>query len=79
MDSWSWALLLKPVIGVAILAVMYFGAKYGAWVLYHLTPNCRFKRWLFRDWESERAGRAANAGKRVLDDVPLIRGELRDD
>ena len=77
--AWGWALLLKPLIGIAILALMYFGARYGAWLLYHLMPNCRTKRWLFSDWESERARAATKARQRVLNDVPLIRGELGDD
>ena len=77
--AWGWALLLKPLIGIAILALMYFGARYGAWLLYHLMPNCRAKRWLFSDWESERARAATKARQRVLNDAPLIRGELGDD
>lgn len=80
MQSWSWALLLKPFIGIAIMAGLYFGARSIAWLLYHLTPDCRFKRWLFLDWERERARRPAKAGQGILDHPPIVSGEpLQDD
>lgn len=79
MDSWGWALLLKPFVGIVIFAVVFGVPMLLVWLLRPVFPRGRIKDFLFRERGGQRAGRAANAGKRVLDDVPLIRGELRDD
>lgn len=62
MDAWHWALLLKPFVGIAFLAVLYFGARAVAWLLYAITPDCRLKRYLFLGYQP--IGRKAFALRR---------------
>lgn len=79
MDSWGWALLLKPFVGITIFAVVFGVPMLLVWLLRPMFPKGRLKDFLFRERGAKRAGRAADPGKRVLNDAPLIRGELRDD
>ena len=64
--SWWVALLVKPFIGTAILAGMYYLPRFIAWPIYKLTPDCRLKRWLFLGWDHDRAAESADAGQRRL-------------
>lgn len=46
------AFLFKPVIGIAMLAAMFFVPHWIAWPIKRFAPDCRLKRWLFDGWES---------------------------
>jgi hypothetical protein len=56
MIPWLIALILKPFIGIVILAVLWFGAKGVAWCLFRIIPDCSVKRYLFRGWHSPTNG-----------------------
>lgn len=48
MEPWGWALLLKPVIGLAMIVAVFGGARLLAWLLWHVIPDGKIKRELFR-------------------------------
>ena len=50
MSATGWALLLKPFIGLVILAGMYFLPRYIAMLLRPLIPR-RWQGVLFEGWE----------------------------
>lgn len=50
MIPWLIALILKPYIGITILAVLWFGARFIAWCLFRIFPECALKSYLFRGW-----------------------------
>lgn len=41
-------MLLKPVIGLAMIVVIFGGARLLAWLLWHVIPDGKIKRELFR-------------------------------
>ena len=51
MDGWLLALVLKPIVGIAILAAMYFLPRYLAWLIWWMLPAGRFRDALFEGWE----------------------------
>lgn len=76
MTSWTWALLLKPVAGLFVLAG--FLAIVGVAVLLTkllrpLFPESRLKAWLFREHRSGVGDGPARATDRVNDDLPVVR------
>jgi hypothetical protein len=66
MKGWFLGLALKPFIGIAVLAVLYFGARYVATALHWLMPNGRVKEYLFRGWQGRGARPATDPNKRLL-------------
>lgn len=66
MEAWTWGLLLKPLIGIVIVAGLVFGAKAVAWVIYKLMPDCKLKRELFRTAPAGNADGSANPPKGLL-------------
>lgn len=58
MSAFSWGLLLKPFVGLAILAFLYFSARGLAWLIYVLLPDSRAKRYLFQGWATARKASA---------------------
>ena len=66
MDGWLLALILKPIVGIVILAVLYYLPRFLAWPIYKLTPDCRLKRYLFRGWEGIGTSRAPDTDHRLL-------------
>ena len=79
MGSWGWALLLKPVIGVVVIAAIFGVPMLLAILLRPLFPAGRLKDFLFRERGGERPGRAADSGQRVLNDATLVGREPRND
>ena len=79
MPEWGWALLLKPFIGLLVLAVVFGIPMLLARLLRPVFPRGRLKEFLFRERGGQRPGRSTNPGDGVLDNVPLIRGEPRHD
>ena len=77
--TWGWALLLKPFIGIAVLAVVFGLPMLLVWLLRPLFPAGRLKDVLFRERGGERPSRPADTGHGVLNDATLIRRESRDD
>ena len=77
--TWGWALLLKPFIGIAFLAVVFGLPMLLVKLLRPLFPEGWLKDVLFRERGGQRPSRPADAGHRVLDDVALIGRETRDD
>lgn len=65
MESTWWALLLKPFIGIAILAAMFFLPRYLARWLYPLIPK-RWRAALFEGWEH---GSLGGSGARDASDA----------
>lgn len=49
MNSWGWSLLLKPVIGLAMIAAYYFVIIKGLRWLYPRLPKNRLVEALFRE------------------------------
>lgn len=47
---WLWALLLKPIVGLAVVALLLYGARTVALVLHAILPDGALKRELFRGW-----------------------------
>lgn len=72
--AWLFGLVLKPFIGITILAVLYFGARWIAWLLWWVIPRGRVKDYLFRGWRGH-ARSTADLHKRVLHDPRLISRE----
>lgn len=71
MQTTWWALLLKPFIGIVILAGMYYLPRYIAWPFQFILP----KKWrdvLFEGWEHgslgrrDRTTRSTDTDKRLL-------------
>ena len=79
MESWGWALLLKPFVGLAIFAAVFGVPMLLVWLLRPVFPRGRLKDFLFRERGTQRPGRAADASKRVLNNTPLIHGKLPND
>ena len=81
MTATVWALLLKPFIGIAILAVMYFGSHWIAAVIRWLMPNGRVKDYLFDGWDDGHSRNATSARDEMRyltdDGSPLIGREPR--
>lgn len=48
MDSFGWAMLLKPVIGLVMLVALFGSARLLAWLLWYVIPDGNVKRTLFR-------------------------------
>lgn len=67
MQTTWWALLLKPFIGIVILAAMFYLPRYPAMLIRWLMPDCRLKRWLFEDWDSGDAASGSDASKGRLE------------
>lgn len=60
MLVWLAGLVLKPYIGIAVIAILWFGSHFIAAVIYRITPDCALKRYLFLGWNgSTPSGRAA--------------------
>lgn len=53
-EGWLLALVLKPIFGIMLLALMWYGSHAVAWVIDKITPDCRLKRYLFLGWNSDR-------------------------
>lgn len=49
MDSWTLALLLKPLAVVALAALYYFTVYKGVKALERIFPSGRLKTFLFRE------------------------------
>lgn len=49
MSATTWALLLKPFVGIVILAMMWYVPRIIASLIKPLFPNGRLKDALFRD------------------------------
>lgn len=48
MSSTFWAMALKPLIAIAFIAGLVYGARAIAWLLWWVIPDSRLKRELFR-------------------------------
>lgn len=48
MDSFGWAMLLKPIIGLGLLLAVFGSARLLAWVIWRILPDGKLKRELFR-------------------------------
>lgn len=56
MENWQWAVLLKPILAIPILAAMYFLPRYLARLIRPLLP----KKWrdvLFEGWQHDKPTR----------------------
>lgn len=51
MEGWLIGLLVKPVLGLVMMAALLFTVRFVAIVIYRITPDCRLKRYLFDGWE----------------------------
>lgn len=51
MSVWFWSLVLKPFVGLAMLAAIYYLPRYPAQLIYWLLPKCRLRDILFDGWE----------------------------
>ena len=47
MESWAWGLALKPLIGIVLIVGLVLLARYGAWLVWHLLPDGKVRRYLF--------------------------------
>lgn len=79
MQSWEWALLLKPFAGLVVFAVLFGLPILIVRLLRPVFPAGRLKDWLFRQRGTHGAGTAASAGDSSLDGSPVIRGEIGQD
>jgi hypothetical protein len=70
MSDWGWALLLKPAIGLAMIAAYYFGIIVPLrWANRNL-PDSKLKRFLFKErgkrdpsyWSVGDVGRRSGSG-----------------
>ncbi len=75
MESWSWALLLKPFIGVALFVAVFGCAWLLARLLKPLFPSGRLKDELFRESRTERTGTATDTRESRFDDATIIDGQ----
>lgn len=66
MTGLGWALLLKPLIVVAMFAAWYFLVLVPLRLLYRRLPKNRVVEFLFRERGSQGAARAADADHRAL-------------
>lgn len=73
MDSLWIALLAKPFLGIAYVALLLVSTKLIATLLFVLLPDCRLKRALFRGWDGYGSGRSAKKRNRVLDKLPFLK------
>ncbi len=67
MESWAWALVLKPIAAVVVFAVVFGVPILLVYLLRPLFPEGRVKDFLFRERGGQRASRAADSSKRLLD------------
>lgn len=79
MPSWGWALLLKPFIGLLVLAVVFGIPMLIVKLLRPAFPRGRVKDFLFRERGGQRASRASDTRNGVLDSVTLVSREPRND
>lgn len=56
--GWMVALLLKPIAGLLVWALLLYGARTVALVLHALIPDCAAKRYLFLGCDGWRRQRA---------------------
>lgn len=76
--AWGWVLLLKPLIGLGIFAVVFGIPMLLTWLLRPLFPEGKLKRVLFGERGGQRPRGGPDPRNGVLDDAPLIRGEPSD-
>lgn len=62
MQLTFWALVLKPFIGIVMLAGMVYIPHFIAWVLRPLIPNGRFKDSIYKGWGGRSTDHTAGAG-----------------
>lgn len=55
MHPWLLALLLKPFIGIATIAVLFYGSRLVACCIHLITPDCKAKSYLFCGWRGDTA------------------------
>ena len=79
MDDLWWIYLLRPFIGIAYLALLFFGAKFIAMGVYWAFPSGKVKDYLFLGWKGHRPGRSAKPEQRIFDNPPLLSGERTED
>lgn len=72
MDSWGWALLLKPILGLAMLAFVFGTAWILARLLRPIFPNGKLKDLLFDDGRQSSAAESACPGQDRLDCPAII-------
>ncbi len=61
MTAWHWALLLKPLGALLIIAAYYVVVYKGSHLLGRFIPNGKVKEFLFRERGRYDAGNPANA------------------
>lgn len=79
MDDLWWIYLLRPFIGIAYLALLFFGAKFIAMGIYRVFPSGKVKDYLFLGWKGRRPGRSAKPEQSVLDNPSLLSRERPED
>ncbi len=72
MQAWTWALLLKPFIGMAWFVAVFGGAWLIARVLKSVFPNGPVKEYLFRGWDDRRPQPSTRPRERGLDDASVV-------
>lgn len=65
MDNWLWALLLKPLVFLAMAAAYYVFIYRGTQWLGRLFPDGKLKDFLFRERGNARASASTELHKRV--------------
>lgn len=65
MEAWAWGLLLKPLIGIVLVAGLLLSSKFIARLIYWVLPDSRLKRELFRTTASD-AGGGGDSTDRLL-------------
>lgn len=73
------AFVLKPFLGIAWLAILWYVPHFIAWLLRFVIPDGRFKELLFDGWNGRRSASRADAEQGVFNDPPLIGRELPKD
>lgn len=80
VPTWAYALVLKPLIAVAMFAVVFGGARLLMLLFRTLVPRGSWAhRWLFSDSWGAPAERATRERQGVLDHPPLLRGKSSED
>lgn len=73
-NPWLFGLLFKPVIGIAMLLFFFGGARFIAWLLWHVIPSGAIKRALFRPVRADVADDRSTLGQGALQHLPVLRG-----